>query len=409
MAENPFAAPAEVAAPATGLISAEQQRAVAEVQAQLLIARANRRDPRLAMDEILQECTRLSLAETALYEFARGGTEISGPSIRLMETIARHWGNLASGVKEISRRDGYSECVAYAWDLETNYRDEKQYQVRHQRDTRRGAQRITDERDLYELIMNSGQRRKRAALQAVIPGDVVEAAVQQCTETLHAQADTSPEALKKLVEAFAGLGVTREQIEARCQRRLESIRPAQIVQLRKIWSSLKDEMSQVSDWFEAPTPAQPQPQGGTEGLRSRLQQRTTAPRQDARNAPPAPEVVPDETPAPTPAAEDPTPQDPGDDPSDRPREESPDFPTPPGDVPVIVIKPKRVPRGGWNWTVYAEDIIDAAQLLPVARLQEFRNANAQMLNVLRESAHDEWDRVQMELADYERQGDSPVE
>lgn len=260
---NPFGSKARETS--TGaLVSVEQQRAIAEVQARMIIARSNPRDPIRCMDLILRDCTRKALAESALYQFARGGTSISGPSIRLMEAIAQRWGNIASGIKEVSRSNGSSECVAYAWDLETGYYDERQFQVRHWRDTRAGGQMLKDERDIYELIANMGQRRKRAVLQAVIPGEVVEAAVAQCEETLHASADASPEAIRKMIEAFGEFAVTREQIEARCQCRAEAIRPAQMVQLRKIFASLKDGMSAPGDWFGAvPEPrAGERPRGG---------------------------------------------------------------------------------------------------------------------------------------------------
>lgn len=247
---NPFQSDLPAVTPIGALANAEQQRSIAEVQARMIIARANPRDPMRCMDQILQDCTRPTLAREALYQYSRGGTAISGPSIRLAESIARRWGNIASGIKEISRANGYSECVAYAWDLETGYYDERQYQVRHWRDTKQGGYAITDERDLYELVANLGQRRKRAVLLTVIPGDVVEAAVEQCEETLRADVDLSPAALKRLADAFAAYGVTQQQIEKRCQCRLESIRPAQVVQLRKIYASLKDEMSEPKDWFE---------------------------------------------------------------------------------------------------------------------------------------------------------------
>jgi hypothetical protein len=146
------------------------------------------------------------------------------------------------------------------------------------------------------MIANMGQRRKRAVLLAVIPGDVVEAAVQQCEETLHTKADASPEAIKKMVEAFAAFGVTQAQIEARCQRRLEAIRPAQIVMLRRIYASLKDEMSVPSDWFEAAAGSPPPASGlrGNAALRSRLQTETPPedepeePKDDESPAPDAP-------------------------------------------------------------------------------------------------------------------------
>jgi hypothetical protein len=252
---NPFQGDLPTVQPIGALALVESQRGVAEVQARMLIARANPRNALAAMDAILRDCTRPSLAKDALYQYARGGSSVSGPSIRLAEAIARRWGNIASGIKEISRSGGYSECIAYAWDLESGYYDERQFQVRHWRDTRitpqnpNGGYMLTDERDIYELIANMGQRRKRAVLLTVIPGDVVEAAEEQCEETLTAVADTSPEGLVKLAQAFQPFGVTRAQIEKRCQCRLEAIRPAQVVQLRKIYTSLKDEMSMPADWF----------------------------------------------------------------------------------------------------------------------------------------------------------------
>jgi hypothetical protein len=95
------------------------------------------------------------------------------------------------------------------------------------------------------------QRRVRACILAVIPGDVVEEAEAACDATLHASADTSPEALKKMIGAFEALGITRPQIEARIQRKIDAIQPAQIIQLRKIHASIKDGMSVAGDWFEA--------------------------------------------------------------------------------------------------------------------------------------------------------------
>ena len=69
--------------------------------------------------------------------------------------------------------------------------------------------------------------------------------------TLTANADTSPEGLKKLSDYFnENFGVTNDMIAKRYQCRFESLRPAQIVQLRKISQSLKDGMSSVEDWFD---------------------------------------------------------------------------------------------------------------------------------------------------------------
>lgn len=250
---NPFGAAPVVAAPSGGgLVSVEQQRAMAEVQAAMVVARANPRDPIKATDLILTDCMRPTLADSAVYEYSRGGSAVTGPSIRLAEAIARRWGNIECGVKELSRHNGYSECIAYAWDLETNFRDAKVFQVRHWRDTKQGGYPIKDERDIYELVANMGARRKRACILAVIPGDVTEAAVQQCESTMRTKVEITPEMLQSLLETFANFGVSKEQIEKRIQRRLDAIQPAQVVSLKKIYVSLRDGMSVAGDWFDAP-------------------------------------------------------------------------------------------------------------------------------------------------------------
>jgi len=296
---NPFSAGEVSVNAGSGLVAVEQQRAIAEVQARMIIARANPRDPIRAMEKILNACTRPTLAERAAYQFARGGSDIRGPSIRLAEAIAQSWGNLASGIKEIARHGEFSECVAYAWDLETGFYDERQFQVRHWRDTKRGGYQLTDERDIYELIANFGQRRKRAVLLTVIPGDVAEAALEQCERTLHARADTSPEGIRRLVEAFAEFGVTPGQIETRIQRRLEAIRPAQIVSLKSVYNSLRDGMSNVEDWFEpigtdlVETPAGEPTDAADPPPRRRGRPPKTA------TAPVAPDVAAEKDPAPT--------------------------------------------------------------------------------------------------------------
>ena len=102
-----------VAQPVGALANAESQRSVAEVQARMIIARANPRDPRRAMDLILQDCTRPSLAKDALYLYSRGGSAISGPSIRLAEASPSA-GATSPRASEVTRANGYSECVVYA-------------------------------------------------------------------------------------------------------------------------------------------------------------------------------------------------------------------------------------------------------------------------------------------------------
>jgi hypothetical protein len=251
-----------------GMVSIEQQRAIAEVQAAILVARSMPRNRMAALDNILRDCTDPDLAEEAEYEYSRGGTKVTGPSIRLMETIVRRWGNFESGVREIARREGYSELETYAWDMETNTRDRKVFQIRHWRDTKAGGYAVEGERDVYEITANMAARRKRACMQAVIPAEVVNAAVEQCRKTLGTKVQVTAETVQSMLAKFAEYGVTREMIEVRIQRHIDAVTPALMVQLGRIYNSIKDGMSSAGDWFEGLTPVAvaEQPKTGTAKL-----------------------------------------------------------------------------------------------------------------------------------------------
>lgn len=276
---NPFGP--VVAAPTNAAATGFVQREVAKIQVRRIMARMFPRDQREAMDKILTACTRESLAEQALYEYARGGTKIEGPSIRLAEEIARQWGNIDYGQAEIERVGSYSTLEVHAMDLETGTNKETRWQVRHWRDRHGGAgYAVSDERDVYEVLANQAARRLRACVLALIPADVVEAAVVQVKDTLTTKVKLTPERLANMVEAFAAHGVTKDMLETRIQRRLDSITPALFVQLSKIYNSLKDGMSKPDDWFDVPEPETAPPKTGNEGVKAKLAERRAAAKKD---------------------------------------------------------------------------------------------------------------------------------
>jgi hypothetical protein len=268
---NPFGSREVTARTAGALVEVEQQRAIAETQASMVIAKRFPRNEAESMDKILQACTRPGLAESALYSYSRGGTEVTGPSIRLAEAIGQHWKNLQFGIREISQKGGESEVEAFAWDVENNTRQVKVFRVPHVRYSKsKGNTALTDPRDVYELVANQGARRLRACILGIIPGDVVEAAVKQCEMTLNTKAEVTPERLTSLLEKFLEFGVTKEMIEKRIQRRIDAMTPALMVQIGKIFNSLKDGMSGPADWFEIAPPAEGEAKTGAAGLKGAI-------------------------------------------------------------------------------------------------------------------------------------------
>src|SRR5690606_29247423 len=223
-----------------------------EVKGQIFMARQFPRNVFQSEQRILDACKRPSLAQTAMYSYPRGGQSVEGPSIRLAEVLAQNWGNLAFGIKELEQRPGESVAMAYAWDLETNVREEKIFTVPHARYTKsKGITKLTDPRDIYELVANNGARRLRACILGIIPGDIVEKAVEECNRTL---TGNNKEPLKDRIavalNAFKDkYKVTQEQIEKRMGYNVSAFTERDYADLIKIFTSIKDGMSKVEDWF----------------------------------------------------------------------------------------------------------------------------------------------------------------
>lgn len=254
----------------TGMIAVQQTRAQSEIQGMMTVAKRFPRDEISASNRILRSCQRKSLAETALYAYPRGGQTVTGPSIRLAETLARSWGNLDFGIIELEQREGESHMMAYCLDLETNVRQQKTFVVKHERDTKQGRKTLTDNRDIYEMTANQGARRLRACILGVIPGDIVDAALEACEKTL--QGNTKEpliDRVKAMAAAFFEIGVNQEMIESRLKHRLDATIDPELVSLRKIYTSIKDGASKREEWFSV-GPASPESGGMVEQLNQKI-------------------------------------------------------------------------------------------------------------------------------------------
>lgn len=234
-----------------GAVTIESSRAVAEAQGKLIIAKNFPRNEYESYAKAIEACKRRSLAEKAIYSYPRSGSTISGPSIRLAEELARCWGNIDFGIKELSQKDGESEMQAYCWDMETNTMSSQTFVVAHVRDTKNGRKKLTEQRDIYENNANMAGRRLRARILAVLPPDLVEQAVAECRKTLAGNNDVPiTDRIKKMVVAFEKFGVKVETIEKRLDRKIDTMTADDISEYIGIYNSLKDGSSSVSDWFD---------------------------------------------------------------------------------------------------------------------------------------------------------------
>ncbi|MFL0361416.1 hypothetical protein ACH0BF_00170 [Pseudobacillus sp. 179-B 2D1 NHS] len=231
---------------------ASASREMEEVKGAIFLAKQFPRNVFQSEQRILDSCKRPALAQVAMYQYPRGGTKVTGPSIRLAEVLAQNWGNISFGVKELEQRPGESVAMAYAWDLETNVRQEKTFTVKHSIGTKKGLKQLTDPRDIYEKVANDGSRRLRACILGIIPGDIVDKAIAECEETLRGNnkgplKDRVASALKAFKEQHR---VTQDMIEERFGYNAEAFTEYDYLELIKIFNSLKDGMSKVEDWFD---------------------------------------------------------------------------------------------------------------------------------------------------------------
>lgn len=229
-------------------------RQAQEVQAAMVIAKRFPRDGVENYNRIMNACKRKGLAEKAMYEYPRGGQKVTGPSIRLAEALAQSWGNIDFGIVELEQKNGESQVMAYAWDLETNTRQTKIFSVPHIRGTKKGNVVLTDPRDIYEMVANQGARRLRACILGVIPGDVIEDAIVQCEKTL-AEGEKRPiiDIVREMAAIFQNeFSVPLEAIEKYIGCKSEAFSMNDLIRLKKVYVSLRDGMAKREDYFELP-------------------------------------------------------------------------------------------------------------------------------------------------------------
>jgi hypothetical protein len=230
---------------AVGIAAAEETKVIAEVQAKMILARNFPRNVERCMTAIEYECRSKELAEKATYEFPRGDSVVTGPSIRLVECVARHWGNILCGVKEISANKQEATVQSYCWDLETNFADEKTFSVPYVRTTKKGGTfPLTDERDKYEHLANMAARRKRACIQAVIPKYVIDRALEMCQNTLEQsmKGEDIEITKQKMLAAFKAKAewISELDFETVTGKAWADISIKDIVKLRNLYNAVAD-------------------------------------------------------------------------------------------------------------------------------------------------------------------------
>lgn len=232
-----------------GAVAIEQQRAVAEAQGKMVLAKRFPRSESAAYAKLMEACKLPALASVAFYTVPRAGGSVSGPSIRLAEEIARVYGNMEYGHRELSRDDKKSEVQVFAWDVENNNLASRQLTVMHVRDTKNGPQKLRDQKDIDDKIANVASKQLRGRILALMPKYMVEAAIQECRKTLEGNNDIPiAERVRKMTQAFAKYGVSEKHLSVFLGHSLDTVTSEEIADLQGVFNAIRDGQS-ISDYF----------------------------------------------------------------------------------------------------------------------------------------------------------------
>jgi hypothetical protein len=170
------------------------------------------------------------------------------------EAIAQAWGNLDFNTVILEQRENESVCLSYCWDVETNTRASRSFIVPHKIATKHGEKVLTDPREIYELAANQGARRLRACILSIIPGDIVDEAIDACNATLSG-GNKRPliDRLRELTDRFMTYhSVTLSSIERYFGYPLDSFTEMDGVTLAGIYTALRDGAASREDYFQMP-------------------------------------------------------------------------------------------------------------------------------------------------------------
>jgi hypothetical protein len=232
-------------------VSVIVQLAQAELSQAVVTARSFPRSLKRVIDQINQLATLdAETADECFYSLPRAGKPIKGPSVRFAEIVASSYGNCHSGSRIVATDRIEKVVIAEGvfWDLETGAKITKQIQ-----------RKISDKNGrIYndDMITTTGNAAASIALrEAILKGvpkglwrtayDRAEKVTLGTVQTLNVRRD-------QMVKAFAGYGVTPEQIFASLEvQGLDDIGLVALGDMLAVFQSIKSGEQAVESYFPA--------------------------------------------------------------------------------------------------------------------------------------------------------------
>lgn len=263
----------------------------AEVESGYIMALKKPRNEDDARDSILRACKNLIFAEKAIYKKPVGKKIMEGPSIRFVEEALRHWQNVKTLQNCIYEDTSKRIIKITVIDLESNlsYSKEITIEKKVERKDSKGREILgerlnsfgekvfivvatEDEAQIKEAALSSKSIRNSG--QRLLPEHIVEEAMKTARQTVKANVDKDPDAEKrKILDAFSAMGIKPSELEKYLGHKMDIVTPAELVDLRQVWQTLKDGEAKWSDYV---TPEDKAPEGGMEMPKAKEPVATTA-------------------------------------------------------------------------------------------------------------------------------------
>lgn len=299
--------------------TAVAEHAKANVQARFMVALNKQRNVEDARQAIIKTCKRPRFAAKARYckpvygakacgkigcpmaergKRSRDGVQqcghVCGLSIRAADELVKLFGNIQTEQMTIYEDEDQRIIGIACTDLETNITKAQSFTVKktiERRKVKDGQEvlgdrlnsygdkvyivRATDDELMIKEAAAASKIRRNLELQ-MIPADILDEADEVAFETtLHEDAQDPDEAKRKVLDAFAAIGVQPSQIEAFLGHGSDGITAQELQLLRAMWSTINDGSSKWSDYMDTDEEGQAQQSEVAKDLMAKIGSRRT--------------------------------------------------------------------------------------------------------------------------------------
>lgn len=240
-------------------VSSVSAQAKALIEAKFTIALHRPRSLSDARRALLDAAKRPRFAESARYKKPVGGGYVEGPSIRFAEEALRALTNVDVSTTLLFEDDRKRLVRITVTDLESNlsYGDDIAIEKTVERNPKnlRGREVVAErtnssgdtvciclatEDELANKIAAAKSKVIRNSGLRVVPSDIVEEVMEAVAETLSKGGEDPKAAAKRVLDSMASMGVSASDVSRYLGHSTDAMSPAEIADLRLIYSALKD-------------------------------------------------------------------------------------------------------------------------------------------------------------------------